>query len=764
MPFPTVFPKRLPAGFSAGLISRFDKEIAVNSNLLLRFAAGLLLAASALPSAAVPPNIVLEEIRPELGGVLVVERLAPPTTDAADAGQLSIDLYLRNLNPMQEILQAVSVQFPGSAVPGFLANQSEVRCPAGSDLPTGPVLPFNQLCRVTLLPDAKLPVPLPPQVTVGLLFWNNPVPLVIARPLALHANDTSTGSYRFPGKVSDLPDDSFWAGQSTGAGSHHRTEPPDSMVFAYDMGVVRFDEDENKWVDYHPPTPFEVDPRDTNDDFLGWNVPIYAIAAGEVVECADGNPDNVFGSGVNGAANYIQVETGAEVVWYYHLKNGSIDPAICFNGALVEEGQLLARMGNSGDSSAPHLHLQVTSNDVGLPLHFNDSFVLPRTSAGNLPDGNARWAGMDGAGPIWEKNVIWPSGLRRRDEITGVAVEDLVMASGSSWQKVTVARDAADNLRTDLWNIVTDVELDLQDTDTGGALHTASGSLAAAQPKSTNDVTAVIRTAAGNLKLISYNVTSTSLSRAGEYNGAAVQAVAATTAPFSKGIVTAVRKDGALEVRAWESDVVAQTVIPRGYEPGGAAKTVAVAGTDEFTGVVTAVRNAFNHLTLATFSVTGNGFIVDKEDDFEKLVTVVDAEVAWVGSRADGTDLVVTAAERLDGKLEVTAWAIDPNGILSELDSVTGGEATDISVARVDDDHALTAMSDSAGNFRMIAWHITPSGQLVRRGETVGGEATAVAVVGAQPFYPDGPLFTATALRTGGGNLKVIDWQVLLTD
>jgi murein DD-endopeptidase MepM/ murein hydrolase activator NlpD len=59
------------------------------------------------------------------------------------------------------------------------------------------------------------------------------------------------------------------------------------------------------------------------------------------------------------AGNYIIVETGDGYVVYAHVQTGSIAVS---PGDKVEAGQQLARLGHSGNSTAPHLHFHMMNH------------------------------------------------------------------------------------------------------------------------------------------------------------------------------------------------------------------------------------------------------------------------------------------------------------------------------------------------------------------------------------------------------------------
>ena len=112
-------------------------------------------------------------------------------------------------------------------------------------------------------------------------------------------------------------------------------------------------------------------------------VEIVAAAPGIILDKDDGNFDkscaNVVGSPWN--AVYVQHDDGS-VAWYGHMKNGSTTTKAV--GARVEAGEYLGRVGSSGNSSGPHLHLEVYDASQRL--------IDPFAGACNLMNADSWWA------------------------------------------------------------------------------------------------------------------------------------------------------------------------------------------------------------------------------------------------------------------------------------------------------------------------------------------------------------------------------------
>lgn len=129
------------------------------------------------------------------------------------------------------------------------------------------------------------------------------------------------------------------------------------------------------------------------DRFVGFGRPVLAPAAGTVVLTHDGEPDHEARrsqltlvpyaltqvkrarAGIGAVAgNHVVLGLGPDgpFVLLAHLRRGSLRVA---PGDRVELGYTIAECGNSGNSTEPHVHVQVVdsldwSNARGLPLAF----------------------------------------------------------------------------------------------------------------------------------------------------------------------------------------------------------------------------------------------------------------------------------------------------------------------------------------------------------------------------------------------------------
>ncbi|MBV9303842.1 MAG: M23 family metallopeptidase [Acidobacteriaceae bacterium] len=113
-------------------------------------------------------------------------------------------------------------------------------------------------------------------------------------------------------------------------------------------------------------------------DLKSWQyygVPIYAAASGTVAkvlarDLPNQKPlhpepptlDTLAGNGI------IENIGDGRFIMYAHLAPGSI-PANIIEGTHVEAGQVIGKLGNSGNSAAPHLHFQVMDRPSALVSH-----------------------------------------------------------------------------------------------------------------------------------------------------------------------------------------------------------------------------------------------------------------------------------------------------------------------------------------------------------------------------------------------------------
>ncbi len=145
--------------------------------------------------------------------------------------------------------------------------------------------------------------------------------------------------------ILDMPVRETWlAGH---AGASDLTNPHTSNLFAIDLLKLGRD------------NRFYRANEETVLDFFSFDAPVFSPVAGQVTEVVDhlesdslGNPDRD-----NPGGNYIIIHAGGDkYVYMAHLRKNSI---VARPGDTVESGEYIARVGNSGFSTFPHLHIHV---------------------------------------------------------------------------------------------------------------------------------------------------------------------------------------------------------------------------------------------------------------------------------------------------------------------------------------------------------------------------------------------------------------------
>jgi murein DD-endopeptidase len=102
-----------------------------------------------------------------------------------------------------------------------------------------------------------------------------------------------------------------------------------------------------------------------NEEFLAWGEEAIAVADGRVAQIKDGLPENVGGPMARAvpvdletvAGNYVLIEIApSKYAFYAHLQPGSLRVKV---GDRVRRGQVVGLVGNSGNSTEPHLHFHI---------------------------------------------------------------------------------------------------------------------------------------------------------------------------------------------------------------------------------------------------------------------------------------------------------------------------------------------------------------------------------------------------------------------
>ncbi|HEV7242753.1 MAG TPA: M23 family metallopeptidase [Thermoanaerobaculia bacterium] len=115
-------------------------------------------------------------------------------------------------------------------------------------------------------------------------------------------------------------------------------------------------------------------PRDLRR-YAVFDAEVLSPCDGAIVSVVDAHPDQTPGIGdaKNPAGNHVIVRCGDANVTLAHLRRGSVAVRA---GVKVTKSQLLGRVGNSGNTSEPHLHIHAERNGVAVPATFNGEWFV----------------------------------------------------------------------------------------------------------------------------------------------------------------------------------------------------------------------------------------------------------------------------------------------------------------------------------------------------------------------------------------------------
>jgi len=344
------------------------------------------------------PNLTIN-VEPAEGGSVVYLPLAPKTSNQDDNGQVSLKLKIKNNETKAVKVNKLIVSFKGQPSVSSKTIALDLDIAKNTEATW-----FFQPADNILLPN-----PAPPQIKLELFANTFDTPASITLSLKPHLSPVSGGSYDFPAKASDLRIGEYWSGVS----AKHGAAGDGGQLFAYDLGVVWFDKAANKWTDLLPGKD-----GSKNEHFRIWGKPIYAMADGTVVAFrtdiptnpsppADLSPPNPV------EGNHFYIQHNSELCLYAHFQPGSLNSNLLTIGAFVSKGQFLGLSGNSGNSTAPHLHLHSLKGTQPWqgplrPLPFRNTHMIDRTAL-NPPSPDGLWTKAEDQGIPSVTSSIYPS-------------------------------------------------------------------------------------------------------------------------------------------------------------------------------------------------------------------------------------------------------------------------------------------------------------------------------------------------------------------
>jgi hypothetical protein len=141
-------------------------------------------------------------------------------------------------------------------------------------------------------------------------------------------------------------------------------------------------------------------------DYYCYGLPVLAPTVGTVYTTSDGDPDmpiGVLGGGKDACGNQVVLEVAPDqFLFICHLQPSSI---LVNKGDHVMTGHVLGRIGNSGNSIEPHLHIHLQDGPKlhfaeGIPLYFHAYCVGDQFIERGMPTGGIARQVVENAGRI----------------------------------------------------------------------------------------------------------------------------------------------------------------------------------------------------------------------------------------------------------------------------------------------------------------------------------------------------------------------------
>jgi hypothetical protein len=340
---------------------------------------------------SVPPAAA-GQATPVLASV-VAAPVAVPTTDGKR--HLAYELQLTNSLGSDVTLKSLSVKAGGNELltlaGGGLAYW--MRGLGASETPTTTLGPGQAgIAWLDVVLDGSAPVPTDLSHTIVVDLAKPMPPLLPASMTEIDVAPVTVSTHR-PAVISPPLDGPRWLdGNSCCDMTAHRMamNPLDGSLWAAERFAIDY-------VQLSADGTVFTGDRSKPESYPYFGVDIHAVADGPVVAVLDGLPEQVAGQGPVGlpldqyAGNHVVQDIGdGNYALYAHLKTGSVKVK---PGDRLTSGQVIANLGNTGNTDAPHLHFHVMSTpdplrSNGLPFVFKD-FIL-----------DGRLASMDALGPL----------------------------------------------------------------------------------------------------------------------------------------------------------------------------------------------------------------------------------------------------------------------------------------------------------------------------------------------------------------------------
>jgi hypothetical protein len=376
--------------------SRWLKVVALSMVLIGVGAVAPASATDAVPSggSAAPPTLS-EAFTLVVGTVLATPNVA---LGADNRQHLAYELQLLNVAPFPVRLSRIdTLDGDTGAVLATVRDAtlaSLVRRPEGGEFTgvLGAGLSGLAVLDVSLPHRAPLPRVLVHRLTIS--FDPDSAPPGFPTPVPYSAGRTTVSRHQ-PVTIAPPLRGAGWVavnGCCASANGHRGgIIPVDGSLRAVERFAIDF-------VQLGPDRRLFVGPLENLSSFRYYGADVRSVAGGTVVRTHDGeaeqtppNGPSEFPTPLNAGGNWLVVDIGGgHFAFYAHLQPHSITAKV---GDRVRRGQTLGLLGNTGNSTGPHLHFHIMDSPSfdsdGLPFQF-ETF----TSPGTVTDENVMFEGV----------------------------------------------------------------------------------------------------------------------------------------------------------------------------------------------------------------------------------------------------------------------------------------------------------------------------------------------------------------------------------
>ena len=499
----------------------------------------------------------------------------------------------------------------------------------------------NTTKTITLAEEETVTIPHPAanSVTFRFTFSENITPKTIVVPLAPYTPAVPGSAYLFPANETDLGPEEYFSG-----GSHL---PPHGQRWGTDWKVYRI-------ISTGSDSQLVPGGDDTvNADYLGWGIPIRAMADGTVLRVSNGWANNPTA----GTRSFqLMGERDGEAISDVKIAHlGETAP-----GSRVERCACLVRLPDDSfkitiwDVSNNSRNFTQLGSSTPVPGEIVRSFAIEAVSLTEFVT-SLRLTSDTHRYIVWTVSEDGQT-LTRSNPYDDVAVTEVALAKLTGDRMASAVRTTAGNLRVAIFGIGSNPGL--FDDETAGA----ASSVCVSQISGSRFATS-LRTNTGALKVIVWDYASSLITRRGEQTANNISRVASTESISGKW-VTAMRTSpgNLLQLARWSASEDGMTLTPE---------------------LVTTTTQSILNTALDVAPGTGN----------------------------DGPDNAATASVIAGNIFKVNLWG-DPDDFSTYKYTAQNeaGAITALSMVETGDLFYFAGVRTAGGNLKLLTWHVGDGG------------------------------------------------------